>query len=104
MLGQTTDVAAAFDRVDEPPVTGLVVVVGSTGAGETSGRSSGNWAIPLSSFSERAPYNARLIVSSIACNLLFSSRNSTIIPIRISGSRGREATSATMPIVYQSCG
>jgi hypothetical protein len=69
---------------------------GSIGAGEASSSPSGSCAASVSNFSERAPYSARFKVSNIARILAFSSRNSTIIPIRISGSRGSEATSDTM--------
>jgi hypothetical protein len=51
---------------------------------------------------ERAPNRVRFSVASIARNLSFSSRSSAIIPIRMSGSRGREATSDVMQRVYRS--
>jgi len=37
----------------------------------------------------------------MASSLPFSSRNSTIIPIRMSGSRGQEATSDAIPEEYR---
>ncbi len=66
---------------------------GSAGVVETSPRPSDSRAGSASNFSERAPYKARFTVSSMPRNLPFWSRSSTIIPIRMSGSRGRDATS-----------
>jgi hypothetical protein len=43
-----------------------------------------------------SPNRVRFSVANIARNLSFSSRSSAIIPIRMSGSRGREATSDVM--------
>jgi hypothetical protein len=73
----------------------------SIDAAETSSRPSGSCAAVMSSFSERATHSARFSVSNIPNSLSFSSRNSAIIPIRMSGSRGREAPLIAMRRIYR---
>ena len=68
---------------------------GSSRAGDTSSSANGNCAASAPSFSERAPNSVRLNASTIARSLSFSPRRSAMIPIRMSGSRGKEALSDT---------
>lgn len=54
-----------------------------------------------SNFSDRSPNRIRFNVSTIARSLSFSSRNSVIIPIRMSGSRGRAAIADAISRIYR---
>jgi hypothetical protein len=74
---------------------------GSTGALETSSSPSANCPGAASNRSERAPYSVRRSVSSMARSLPFSSRSSSTISIRVSGSRGKGATSDAMGEEYR---
>jgi hypothetical protein len=87
-----------FERVGLSCVFDLATAsrCGSAGTFERSSSPSGSCPAAASTFSERAPNRLRFSVANIARSLSFSSRKSTIIPIRMSGSRGREATSDAM--------